>query len=427
VALTLGVTLLCGLAPALQASSVKPAIALKGGEDPHSRRRVMHALIAVQAAFCFIVLFIGGLFAATFDRLSHQAMGFSPERIVNIDAVAERAQPPVFWDQVVEHLRTVPGVETVALADWPLLDGYGFRFNALSINGGPPTKVSAAFMFIGPGWIDAIKIPFVDGRDFRPSDLSPGTAIVNNAFAKEFFNGENPIGKSFEGTSAYMRGQRFQIVGLVRDVHYRFMRQPILPVAYTPFHRNNAKGVLQNVVEGTFVVRTTGANPLAMASILRKEVAAIRSGFRVSNIRTEEGLIDAQTVRERLLAMLALFFAVVAVVLAGVGLYGVLEYSVVQRRREIGIRLALGAQTSDVARRVTMNVFAMVLVGAAAGLALGMGSVRYIEALLYEVKPAELGVLAVPSVAIIIAAFLAALPAVIHAVRIDPAMLLRAE
>ena len=122
-ALALGVTFLFGLAPALRASAVKPASALKGGEDPHSRRRLMHALIAVQVAFCFLVLFVAGLFVATFDRLSNQPTGFSAERILNLETVTARPQPPVFWDQVAEHLRTVPGVETVALTGWPLMSG----------------------------------------------------------------------------------------------------------------------------------------------------------------------------------------------------------------------------------------------------------------------------------------------------------------
>ena len=107
-ALTSAVTLLFGLAPALRASAVKPASALKGGADPHSRRRLMHALIAVQVAFCFLVLFVAGLFAATFDRLSNRPTGFSAERILTLDTVAQRAQPPVYWDQVAEHLRAVP-------------------------------------------------------------------------------------------------------------------------------------------------------------------------------------------------------------------------------------------------------------------------------------------------------------------------------
>ena len=133
------------------------------------------------------------------------------------------------------------------------------------------------------------------------------------------------------------------------------------------------------------------------------------------------------TVRERLLAMLAMFFAGVALLLAGVGLYGVLDYSVLQRRREIGIRMAIGAQPGGIARLVTVEVFSMVLVGALAGLALGMASARYIESLLYQVKTTDFDMLALPSLAILAAALLAALPAVIHAVRIDPVTALRAE
>jgi len=136
---------------------------------------------------------------------------------------------------------------------------------------------------------------------------------------------------------------------------------------------------------------------------------------------------QSHTVRERLLARLALFFGMVALLLAGVGLYGVLDYSVLQRRKEIGIRMALGAQAGDVARRVTVEVFSMVLAGALAGLALGMASARYIEALLFQVKPTDPAMLALPSLAILAAALLAALPPVIHAVQTDPLTVLRSE
>lgn len=135
----------------------------------------------------------------------------------------------------------------------------------------------------------------------------------------------------------------------------------------------------------------------------------------------------AGTVRERLLATLAMFFAVVAVLLAGIGLYGVLDYGVLQRRREIGIRLAIGAQASDIARRVTAEAFSMALLGAIAGMALGMASARYIETLLYEVKGTDMGMLMIPSLTIFTAASLASLPAVIRAVRIDPIEMLRAD
>jgi len=423
-ALALGVTLLFGLTPALRASRVRPVSALKGGEDPHSRRRLMHALIAVQVAFCFLVLFVAGLFVATFDRLSHQPTGFSADRILNLVTVTQHYEAISLWDQVAEHLRNLPGVEKVAFADWPLLDGYSFKSNGISINGAPPSDTPAWFINVSPGWIDTMKIPLLDGRDFRASDTSPGVAIVNETFAKQYFDGENPIGRSFAGTSGWLRGQRFRIVGLVRDVRYRYLRQPVLPVAYTPFRRTMEGGKLQG---GTFIVRTSSPNPLALASTLRREVSRARPEFRVSNVRTQKDLEQSQTVRERLLAMLALFFALVAVLLAGVGLYGVLDYSVFQRRREIGIRLAIGAPAGDIARRVTVEVFSMVVAGALAGVGLGMASAPYIEALLYQVTPTDLTMLALPSLTILASALLAALPAVIHAVRIDPVTMLRAE
>ncbi|MBV9501499.1 MAG: hypothetical protein JO138_19195 [Acidobacteriaceae bacterium] len=220
---------------------------------------------------------------------------------------------------------------------------------------------------------------------------------------------------------------RFQIVGFVRDARYRSIREPVPPVAYVPFNSIDANGKARYEGEATFIVRTFSPNSLALAPILRRVVSQAGHGFRVSNIRTQKEIDDSQTIRERLLAMLALFFAVVALLLAGIGLYGVLDYSVLQRQREIGIRMAIGARAGEVARRVTADVFSMVLVGAAAGLTLGMASVRYITALLYQVKATDVGALAVPALAILLAALLAAAPAVIRAVRIDPVAMLRAE
>jgi predicted lysophospholipase L1 biosynthesis ABC-type transport system permease subunit len=278
-----------------------------------------------------------------------------------------------------------------------------------------------------PGWIDAMRIPLIEGRDFRPEDTFPDAAIVNRTFAKVYFNSQDPVGKPFE--VVYDEGQRFRyvVVGVVGDVTYRDIREPILPQVYFPFHTLDAKGTLRPISQGTFIVRTTGANPMALASILRREVPRARPEFRVSNIRTQTSIDQSHTVRERLLARLAFFFGLVALLLAGVGLYGVLDYSVLQRRKEIGIRLALGAQAGDVVRRVTVDVFSMVLGGALAGLALGFAAARFIQALLYQVKPTDPSMLALPALTIIAAALLAALPPAIRAVRVDPAETLRGE
>jgi putative ABC transport system permease protein len=425
-AVALGVTLLFGLAPALRASSVNPVSALKGGEDPHSKRRLMHALIAVQVAFCFLVLFVAGLFVTTFQRLSHQPTGFSAERLLVLDTVAKSPQPQEFWEQVAEHLRSVPGVETVAMADWALLGGSGWN-NFISVNGASPNGVLSYMRAVSPGWLEAMKIPLKDGRDFRPADTHPGAALVNETFAKTYFDGVDPVGKTFDLNMDQGLRLRYEIVGLVGDVRYRDLREPILPQLYVPFHSIDATGAAGKRDSGILLVRTSGLSPRALAAVLLEQVPRARPEFRVSRIRTQMEINQSHTVRERLLATLALFFAIVALLLSGVGLYGVLHYSVLQRRREIGIRMAVGAEAGGVARLVTADVFRMVLLGAAAGLGLGLLSVRYVESLFYQVKATDLQMLALPSLAIFLGALLAALRPVVQAVRIDPASMLRAE
>ena len=148
--LTGAVTLLFGLVPALHASRVMPASALRGGDDPHSRRRLMHALIAIQVAFCFLVLFVGGLFVSTFNRIAQQPTGFSSDRLLTLDTVSNRPQPVAFWNQVLDHLRGLPGVEKVALAGWPLLSGNGSN-GFVVIHGGPVSEAFNYFLRVSPG------------------------------------------------------------------------------------------------------------------------------------------------------------------------------------------------------------------------------------------------------------------------------------
>ena len=425
-ALALAVTVLFGLAPALRASAVKPAAALKGGESPHTRRRLMHALIALQVAFCFVVNFVAGLFVTSFDRLSHRPTGFSAERILNLETTSFHPQTPFAWNQVLEHLRSVPGVETAALTTWPMMSGES-RVSAVAIHGGPAFPMLCDILNVTPGWFDAMRIPLLDGRDFRPEDSSPSVAIVNHTFARQYLEGANPTGNSFEVDTPKGRIS-IPIIGFVPDARSRDnIRSPIRPTAYFPYQAVDAEGALQPTGRGTFVVRTVSPNPLALASVLRQEVPRARPEFRVSNIRTQAEIEESLTVRERILALLALFFAVVALLLAGVGLYGVLDYSVQLRRREIGIRMAIGAPAASIARKVSADVFAMVLTGAIAGLVLGTVSTRYIEALLFEVKATDWVRLALPSATILAAAMVAAIPAAIRAVRIAPASALRAE
>jgi putative ABC transport system permease protein len=272
-----------------------------------------------------------------------------------------------------------------------------------------------------------MKIRLLDGRDFRAGETYPNVAIVNQAFARHYFGGQNPVGKSFEKVQGRTRRVRVAIVGLVGDARYSDMREPIRPTVYVPFRRFDEEGVMESPARGTFVVRTAGADPLPMAPLLRAAVRQARSEFYVSNIRTQDEVVRMHTVRERLLAMLSLFFAAVALLLAGIGLYGVLGYSVVQRRREIGIRLALGAQARQIVRSVTADTVSMLAIGATVGLGLGIASERYIGTLLYEVKTTDLTTLAAPVVTIAMTATIALLPPILRALRINPATIMRVD
>jgi predicted permease len=425
-ALAAGVTILFGLGPAVRASAVRPASALKEARGTRSRHRLMHALIAAQVAVCFLVLFDTGLFTATFARLSNLPTGFVAEGVIHAVTVtsARQSQTVLLWQQVAQQLRSLPRVEAVALAEFPLLSG-SMEGGFVAVDGGQPGGALVRFLSVTPGWFDTMKIPFLSGQDFGETDAGPGIAIVNQTFANTYFNGENPIGRSFNTNRD--RGMRCRIVGVVRDSRYDEMRGPIPPVVYLPFRAVDASGRFRKTWGAAFALRVSGANPLALAPLLRREIMRAGPGFLVSRIVPQTELAEQQTMRERLLALLASFFAAVALLLAGIGLYGVLGYSLIERRRELGIRMAIGAPSHDIVRRATVNGLAMVAAGAAAGLSLALLSMPYIESLLYGVKPTDPARFVLPAAILFAAALAASIPAAIGAVRIDPVETLRAD
>ena len=424
--LTLAVTLLFGLAPALRASSIQPVTALKGSEEPHSKSRSMYALIAAQVAFCFVVLFLAGLFVATFRNLNSRPLGFDPKDLLFVETYTPHGQLPESWSQMADTLHAVPGVKDAAVAGWPLLSGGGWA-GSISVNAAPPKDTLGWFLTISPGWLNTMKIRLIDGRDFNSTDSFPGQAIVNQTFVKTFFNRADPIGHTFERVNPSGRRQLVQVIGVVPDAPYSNLHDPILPVAYVPNRMLDANGALNPADGGTFFLRTSGINPISLAPTLRRLVAKTNPAYRVNNVQTQQELVDNQSIRERLLALLALFFATVALLLAAIGLYGVLNYSVLQREREIGIRIAVGARIGSIARLVTTQIFVSVLIGAAAGVVLGMASVSYVQTLLFGVKGTDPSMLIAPALVLLATALLAALPAVLRAARIDPSIMLRAD
>jgi putative ABC transport system permease protein len=416
-ALALLVLCLSGLAPALRASSVQPVDVLRGGPATERRHRLMHVLIGAQAAFCMFVLFLAGLFVTTFDRLSAQPVGFSPERLLYLETSATQPEPAIVWEQLAARVREAAGVDHVGMTEWLPMTRSSWS-GYIARDGGLPSETASQFLSVSPGWREAMAIPLLDGRDVRASDGPFDVAVVNRAFARRYFGIDNPVGRWFEKVEVGGDRRRVRIVGLVGDARYLHLREPVEPTVHFPLTATYG--------HATFVIRTTSPNPAALVPTLRRAVSSTRADFRVVDSRTQTSLNEANAVRERLLAMLASCFAIVALVLAAVGLYGVLHYSVIQQRRETAIRITLGAQVGDVARRATLPALSMVLAGLLAGLALALVSARALEPLFYDVRATEPAMLMGPALILAGVAVLAALPAAVRAARVDPAVTLRA-
>ena len=421
VAVAFVVTCLFGLTPALRASSVAPSRELRGGADPLARRRTMYVLAALQAAFCSIVTLIGGVFVTTHQRLVYEPTGFSSDRLLVLTVVSDAPLAAERWQQAAEQLRAAPGLERVSLADRPLLDGS--TNNSFIAVDGRETGEAGNFRLVTSGWLQTMGIALRDGRDFREQE-SHLVAVVNERFARVFFPNENPIGRTFaRGRS----GDPIEIIGVAADAKYARVHDPILPVAYVLFASRAGGGWVEPRSFAAFIVRTGAADPLSVGAALRRQVADAGGDIRVTDVRTQESINRLGTVRARLLALLSSFFASVAWVLAGVGLFGVLHYSVLQRRREIAIRMALGAQAGGVAWRVAAAMLWTTAAGALAGVTAGVLVATQAEALVYRVKPTDPMILALPAAALALVVLVASLVPVLRALRIDPCHTLRAD
>jgi hypothetical protein len=302
--------------------------------------------------------------------------------------------------------------------------------NGWTMTARPPGSVGevrpSQVLDVSPGFLETMRIQLLAGRDFQPGDAqprvdesgqpAPGVAIVNETFARTHFNGENPVGR-WISVRIKDADVRIDIVGWVRDATYRNIRDPRRPGLYLPMESRS---------NGALLVRTAG-DPLPLVAGLRAEVSRSHPDFRVRNTGLQSELVSQQMVRERLLATLSGFFAAVTLLLAAIGLYGVLNAGVIRYRREIGIRMALGARAGHVVRRVTIGMLATAALGSAIGLAGGLAFGRLIEGLLFQIKATDAASVTLPLVILAAAAGLATLAPAIRAVRIDPAQTLRSE
>jgi predicted permease len=423
--LVCGVVALFGLAPAMRASGVKPASALKGGESSHTRRSGMHGMIAAQVAFCFVVVFAAGLFVSSARKVETRPLGFDPSHLLLLETVTAHGQTPEAWNAMAATLSSMPGVKSAGISEWALLQTGSWNGN-VSVNGNPASDEWAYFLAVSPSWMDTMKMRMLAGRQIAANDTWPGEVVVNETFVKDFLKTDNPLGMRIQKIEG-KENPASTVVGVVADAPYRLVHEEILPTVFIPLHAVNRTGAEGKYYGTTLTLRVNADNPMTMAQEMRKKVWDAGYGMRVSDAYTQQDLIDMQTVRDRMLAMLGVFFAGVALLLAGIGLYGVLNYSVTQRRREIGIRMALGAKRGEVAGLVTTEVARIVITGGVAGCLLGLGAAKYAASLLYQVKAGAWQETLLPLAAILCVAMVATIPALMYALEVEPAEILRAE
>jgi predicted permease len=418
--LTLLTTAIFGIVPALRASAVSPMDALKtGGARSGVRPGIMRPFVAAQVAFGLVVLFVGGLLVLSFARLSTVEPGFAASDVLLVSLETVRRVDPkeqrAALLQVLDRLQSVPGVQAVSAAEFNVL-GRAWTHYA-RVPGTLYDTIESTVAPVTPGYFETMRIPVVTGRGFVSRDIDEGSTavVVNEAFAARYFGREAAVGRTLEARFAEADGPH-EVVGVVANARYD-LRRPPAPTIYIPLRlRGNS----------TVHVRVQG-DPATLGSRIRAEVRAANPLLRATTVRPQSEIVDQTLLRERLLALLSGFFAVVGLILAAVGLYGVLSYSVVQRTREIGIRVALGAGQLGVVRTILADIGASAFVGVVSGLAGGLYLSRFVQSLLFEVTPLEFWSLALPVGTLLVAASLAAALPALRASRVEPVIALRYE
>ena len=412
---------LLGLAAALRASKVEPMTALKTGSGRAAgRARAMRPFVLMQVAFSLTVLVVGGLLVRSFAKLSSVNPGFATASVLLVSwEGVQRLEPNqerAALLQVLDRIRDLPGVSAVGAAESSVL-ARNWR-KEIAVPGTARDVIEATVAPVTPGYFEAMTIPVLAGRTFTRDDLntaSPTLVIVNESFAKRYFGSGPAVGRLINARFGKTRTHS-EIVGLVGDVRYD-LRKPPAPTIYIPLPLSSFR---------TLHVRVN-ADARAIAARLREEMSATTPLLRVTSITSQESMVNRTLVRERLLALLAAFFALVGLVLTAVGLYGTLSYAVVQRTREIGIRVALGARAASAARSVLADTATTTLIGAICGVAGGLYMSRFVRTMLFEVAPFELSSVALPLAALLLTALVAAAVPGWRAARVDPVIALRNE
>lgn len=412
-ALALLVTLVCGVVPAWRVSRVDPATAIRAGFSGKRRMGMFHALLGVQIAFCVVVCFVAVLMVTTLRNLENQQLGFEVDRVLLLETQKPEGRLDwETWRQVLERVRGMRGVEKVGLSGYPLQTGNA-SIGDVEIAGrrlglGGPFTFEAT-----PGWMEAMGVELVEGRDFLASSEEQ-VVVVSEQVKREYFEGKSPLGQTVNWA-----GEVARIIGVAKDIRMRDLKEDTRSILYFPFRAMR---------DGVFAIRMNGTVKEAeLAPLLRGMITREFPQLRVGLIRSQKSLIDAQLARERLLATVASFFSVVALVLAGLGIYGVFSLIVAQRRKEIAIRIAVGAGWWATARIVLRDGLGAAMVGLAGGLAGVFGAEALMRSLVFGVEGVE-WVVVVPTAGVVLAAAIVGLGwPLTRALRTDPALVLRTD
>jgi predicted permease len=436
-----------GLAPAFRLRRMNLAEALKSGGrggapeiGAKSRFRAGKALVVAQVALSTLLLIVAGLFVRTLVQLEWQDMGFVRDHVLvaKIDPLIAGyrfSQLPGLYSNLQQQIQALPGVRSASLA---LYGPMGLQWSSsFTIQGRAPKPHEEHFARwdrVAPGFFETLGMAIVLGRPLGRADLNPAAhaAVINETMARRYFPHENPIGHRF-GFGGLQESGDFEIVGVVKDSEFISPREEVPPTAFVPFFTagsspdpNARRTDERSNYAGWLAVRTAG-DPLSVGGEVRDAIARVDPNLPVASLTTLDRQVDASMNSERLVSDLSACFGILALVIAAIGLYGLVAYMVARRTGEIGLRMALGAETGEIRRMVLRQGIGLTLAGVIVGLASGFAAARLVASMLYGVAPSDPATFGGVAAALVCIALLASYLPARRAAHIDPMAALRNE
>jgi putative ABC transport system permease protein len=444
-AFTLLISLLAGvifgLIPALQASKVGINKELqgtgKGTADTGQRNRARSMLMVSEIAISLVLLITAGLLVKSFMRLQEVSPGFNSDNLLLVRLslppakYSKREAVTTYFDKILPGIQSLSGVQAVAAANVLPLSGMNVR-NDFTIVGRPPLSAAetpaAQTRWVSPGYFQAMGIQLVKGRDFTQHDneRAPGVVIVDEALAQRYWPDGNPVGAYLSLDDGSRTPNNMEIIGVARNVKHAELDEQPAATLYGAIHQIPENNVSFLAANSSLAIRTQ-TNPLALEAAVRRVVQDVDKDVPVSNPRTMDQFLSASTAPRRFNVLLLMIFACVALILAVTGVYAVMSYSVTQRTQEIGIRLALGAQTRDVLKLVLGQGLKLVFIGTLIGLVGSFISTRFLSSLLFGISAIDPIVFALTPLILLLVALSACYIPARKATKVDPAIALRAE